>query len=105
MLQTVALASLIDDARVVIYDCNMFIIEAHCVPLAANPSEALFGRSGNNYCKGELNTVDLFIKIGCFIKKEKYSFSKLVGTRRSTVLILPFVDSVPSLESLDMGPA
>jgi hypothetical protein len=53
----------------------------------------------------KLSTLDLFIKIGCFIKKEKYSLSKLVGARRSTVLILPFVDSVPSLESLDMGPA
>jgi hypothetical protein len=44
---------------------------------------------------GRLSTGDLLIKIGCFIKKGKYSFSvknsrsEPVSTRRSTVLILP----------------
>jgi hypothetical protein len=48
------------------------------------------------YCRGRLSTIDLHNKIRCFIKKEKYrsyiksSWSGLVGTRWSTVLILPF---------------
>jgi hypothetical protein len=44
--------------------------------------------------KGRVSTVDLIIKIGCFVKNKKYSFSmnssssELVSTMRSTVLIL-----------------
>jgi hypothetical protein len=46
---------------------------------------------------GRLSTVDLLIKIGCFVKMEKHSSSmksslgKLVRTRRLTVLILPLL--------------
>ncbi len=45
--------------------------------------------------RGRLNTVDLLIKVACLVKKEnnifniKISSSKLVITRRSTVLSLP----------------
>ncbi len=44
---------------------------------------------------GELSTVDLLVKIACFIKRKniffriKNSWSELVSTRRSTVLRLP----------------
>jgi hypothetical protein len=30
---------------------------------------------GKPYCTGRISTVDLLIKTGCFVKKEKYSFS------------------------------
>jgi len=48
----------------------------------------------NTYWRGMLSTIDLLIKVGYFVNKEKYSFSvtgiwsELVCTRRSTVLIL-----------------
>jgi hypothetical protein len=53
-----------------------------------------FLRPGKPYWRGKISMVDLLIKKGCFVKKEKYSFSlkssqsKLVSSRRSTVLIL-----------------
>jgi hypothetical protein len=31
-------------------------------------------RPGKSYWSGRLSTVDLLIKIGCFVKVEKYSF-------------------------------
>ena len=52
--------------------------------------------SGNTNWGGRLSTVDLLIKVGCFAKKVNNifiinrSWSKLVSTRWSTVLILPF---------------
>jgi hypothetical protein len=51
--------------------------------------------AGNSYWRGRLCTVDLLIKVGCFVKQRKFSFSlksswfKLVSTRRSTVLTVP----------------
>jgi hypothetical protein len=30
---------------------------------------------GKPYCRGRIITVDLLTKTGCFVKKEKYSFS------------------------------
>jgi hypothetical protein len=45
--------------------------------------------------KGRLSTVDLLIRVGCFVQEVsnifsmKSSFFKRVSTRRSTVLILP----------------
>ncbi len=50
---------------------------------------------------GRPSTVDLLIKRGDFVKRDKYSFSmksslsKLVSTRRSTVLILPLQKGFP----------
>ncbi len=52
-------------------------------------------RAGKPHWRGRFSTVDLLIKIGCFVKKGKYSFSlknslsKLVSTRRLMVLSLP----------------
>ncbi len=46
--------------------------------------------------QGRFSTVDLIFRVACFVKKEnkvfnmKSSKSKLVSTRRSTVLTLPF---------------
>ncbi len=46
--------------------------------------------------EGRLSTIDLLIKVSCFVKKvnnifnTKRCLSKLVSTRRSTVLNLPF---------------
>jgi hypothetical protein len=54
----------------------------------------LTNQPGNSNCRGKLSTIDHPVKIGCFVKREKYSFSMkssksgLVGARRSTVLIL-----------------
>jgi len=42
---------------------------------------------GNTNWGGRVSTVDLLIKVTCFMKMKK-SWSKLVSTRRSTVLIL-----------------
>jgi hypothetical protein len=44
--------------------------------------------------RGRLSTIDLLVKITCFVKKDKQfsiksSSYKLVSTRRSTVLSLP----------------
>ncbi len=48
---------------------------------------------GKPYWRGWLSTIDLLIKIGCLGKKYifsmKSSWSELVSSRRSTVLILP----------------
>jgi len=52
-------------------------------------------RPGNTNWGGRPSTIDLLIKVACFCKKEnnifniKMSWSKLVSTRRSTVLSLP----------------
>ncbi len=49
------------------------------------------------YLRGRLSTVDLLIWVTCFVKTSKYSYSlmscsKLVSTRRSSVLsLLPLV--------------
>jgi len=49
---------------------------------------------GKSYWRGRLSTVDLLIKVACFVKKAnnifsiKISCSKLVRTRKSTVLSL-----------------
>ncbi len=32
-------------------------------------------KAGKPYLRGSISTVDLLIKIGCFVKKEKFSFS------------------------------
>ncbi len=61
----------------------------------------LTNQPGNSNCRGKLSTVDLPVKIGCFAKREKYSFSMkssksgLVGAWRSTVLILFPSVSIP----------
>ncbi len=61
-------------------------------------------RTGNPSLKGEGPTVDLLHKIACFYKKVKNvfnvfniksSWSELVTTWRSTVLILPFQWGLP----------
>jgi hypothetical protein len=50
----------------------------------------------NSYYRRRLRTVDLLIKMVCFVTMGKYSYSlkstlsKLVRTRRSTVLIVQF---------------
>ncbi len=55
-----------------------------------------FLEPGNPYWRGRLSTVDLLIKVACFVKKVNniiytwMSWAKLVSTRRSTVLILLF---------------
>ncbi len=54
-----------------------------CLPSSLKP------KSGSSYWRWRLSTVNLHIKIGCFVKKGKFSFSlksscsKLVSTRRS----------------------
>jgi hypothetical protein len=56
---------------------------------------AKYTLTGKSYLRERPSTVDLLVKMGCFVKTEKYcytlksSLSKLVRTRRSTVLILP----------------
>jgi hypothetical protein len=61
----------------------------------------MIGLPGNTNYGGRLSTIDLLIKVACFVKKEKYifnikmSYSKLVGTRRSTVLSLPLQQDFP----------
>jgi hypothetical protein len=58
-------------------------------------------KPGNPNWRGRLSTVDLLIKIGCFERNEKYSFStkrswtEQVSTRKSTVLIRPFQQGFP----------
>ncbi len=47
--------SLTDNARVVIYDHHMFIVQA----------------TGNTNRRGRICTVDLLIKLGCFVTKGK----------------------------------
>jgi hypothetical protein len=52
--------------------------------------------------KGRFSTVDLLIKIACFVKTKsiftiKRSWSELVYTRRSTVMILPLQWGFPAL--------
>jgi hypothetical protein len=32
-------------------------------------------KAGNSYCRGNLSTVEVFIKLARFVKKEKYLFS------------------------------
>jgi hypothetical protein len=55
---------------------------------------ASISRSGNTNCRGRLSTVDLLIKVGCFVKKVnnifniKRNWSKLVTTRRSIEMSL-----------------
>ncbi len=57
--------------------------------------------AGNTNQRGRLSTLDLLIKLGCFISKVnnvfnlKSSCTKLVSTRRSTVLILPLQRGFP----------
>jgi hypothetical protein len=52
---------------------------------------------------GRLSTVDLLIKVACFVKKKndifnrKMSLSELVSTRRSTVLSLSLQLNFPGL--------
>ncbi len=63
---------------------------------------------GNTNWRGRLSTVDLFIEVACFVDKInniliiKSSRSKLVRTRRSTVLGLPLQLGFPAL-SLSFG--
>jgi hypothetical protein len=51
-------------------------------------NQFLIHRSGKPNRRGRISTVDLLIKIGCFVKREQYSFrinssrSELVCTRR-----------------------
>jgi hypothetical protein len=59
-------ASLTDDSRVIIYGCNMFIIQA----------------TEERHC-----TVDLLVKIACFVIQEKiFSTSKSKSKARCTAL-------------------
>jgi hypothetical protein len=50
---------------------------------------------GNSYWRGKFNTIELLVKIACFVKKDiqcfsrKRSRSELVSTRRSIVLVFP----------------
>jgi hypothetical protein len=58
------------------------------------PKKAASVTPGNPYLRARLSTLELLIKIVCFVKKEKYNLkiiclSELVSTRRSTVLTLP----------------
>ncbi len=72
---------------IIIYDCNMFIVQA-TVPRRKwqtkkfNSMFNLFTTSiklnfkpGKPYSRGEISTVDLLMKIDCFVNKVKYSFS------------------------------
>ncbi len=67
------------------------------------PPSAMSPKTGNTNWGGRLRTVDLFFRVACFVKKWKTVFSiksrrsKLVSTRRSTVLSLPPSVSVPCL--------
>ncbi len=57
---------------------------------------------GNTNWRGRLSTVDLLIKVTCFVKKvnsSKISWSKLVSTRRSTALIHPLQLVFPGFSS------
>ncbi len=109
MLQIVA--SLSDNSRGVIYDCIMFI-----VLFTGNwqSSECSIHFDSVSIIVGNTNwsgTVDLLIKVACFVQKVKNIFnikrtrSKIVSTRRSTVLSLPLqwdfpdhTDEYPSTE-------
>jgi hypothetical protein len=61
------------------------------------------GYSENTDRKGRVSTVDLLIRVACFVKKVdkifnvKRSLSKLFSTRRSTVLSLPLHLVFPGL--------
>ncbi len=74
---------------------NVLSYLGRCYTNRNDPIGVSSPKSRNSYWSERLSTVDLLIKIGCFVKMEKYSFSlksiwsKLVRTRRSTVLILP----------------
>jgi len=60
----------------------------------ARTGSSLSDCAGNTNWGGRLSTVDLLIKVACFVKKAnaffniKRSWSKRVSTRRSTVLSL-----------------
>jgi hypothetical protein len=70
------------------------------LPNDSRPKKAR-GTPGNPYWRGRLSTVDLLIKAACFVTKEnrifstKTSWSKLVGTRRSTILNPPLQYGFP----------
>ncbi len=72
----------------------------------ATTAKATTAKAGKSYWRGRLSTVDLLIKIGCFVNKEKYSFSmkrswsELVSTRRSIVLILLLQQGFPGQDNL-----
>jgi hypothetical protein len=72
---------------IIIYDCNMFIVQA-TVPRRKwqtkkfismfnlfTTSIKLNFKPGKPYCRGRSSTVDLLMKIDCFVNKVKYSFS------------------------------
>jgi hypothetical protein len=57
-------ASLADNSRVVGYDRNMFIVQATVYNLSSGNTNSVEGLV--------VSTVDLLIKIGCFIAKVNY---------------------------------
>ncbi len=70
----------------------MIIFRSYISTLEKRKSRNLRFKSGSPYWRRRLSTVDLLVKIGCFCKQEKYSWSMkstlsefLVSTRRSTV--------------------
>ncbi len=60
---------------------------------------------GNTYWGGRLSTIDLLTKTGCFVTwvnnifNIKRSWSKLLSTRRSTVLSLPLPQDFPGFSN------
>ncbi len=80
-------------AQLVNYNCN-FLYKSCPLLYHLQPDICLF-ESGNPFWGGRLSTVDLLIKVACFVIKINNIFnlktrrSTRVRTRRSTVLSLP----------------
>ncbi len=76
-------------------ECSYFsVVMLNVVMLSVVvPQAILLVYAGNTNCRGRLNTVDLLIKVACFVKTKimliKSSRSKLISARRSIVVSFP----------------
>jgi len=77
--------------------------------ISSAETRSIDGHKGNTYWGGRLSTVDLTFKVVCFAKNMnnifniKRSWSKLVSTRRSTVLSLFLQWDFPGLSHALFG--